>query len=174
MEEKSYTAYIKEFKEGDLTRFEEFYEEVKTKVFYNIYALTKSHELAEDLLQETFVKFLNNLQNLDENHAVLGYLMVLSRNLTLDYFKKHNRVGYLEDEEISHSDEYEIDKNTLLEKIKGILKDKEFEIFTLHVLTELSFKEISELKKRPIGTILWSYNNSIKKIQKELNYEALR
>ena len=49
-----------------------------------------------------------------------------------------------------------------------IKKDKEFEIFVLHAVNDYTFEEIAKLKHRPLGTILWSYNNAIKKIQKEL------
>ena len=137
----------------------------------NIYSLTKSYPLSEDLLQETFVKFLQNLQNINSDDSVQGYLMLLSRNLTLDYFKKNNRVREIDEinDDLSSHDQKEIDKNILIEKIKSILKDKEFEIFTLHVLDELTFEEISKLIKRPLGTVLWSYKNSIKKIRKEVN-----
>ena len=75
--------------------FDEFYNLLKQKIFYNIFSLTKSYPLSEDLLQETFVKFLQNLQNINSDDSVQGYLMLLSRNLTLDYFKKNNRVNLL-------------------------------------------------------------------------------
>ena len=61
-----------------------------------------------------------------------------------------------------------ITNNSLLNRIKEILKDKEFEIFVLHAVNDYTFEEIAKLKHRPLGTILWSYNNAIKKIQKEL------
>lgn len=167
MSELNLREYAENFQKGDLSLFDEFYEQVKQKVFYNIFALTKNYELSEDLLQDTFVKFLNNINDIDPNDSVLGYLMVCSRNLTLDYFKKNNRVRQL-DETVDHPssvDEDDVDKNIILEKIKEILKPKEFEIFTLHVLSELTFEEISKLQKRPIGTITWAYNNAIKKLK---------
>lgn len=160
-------SYVIEFQKNDLSRFDEFYDAIKEKVFYNILALTKSYELSEDLLQDTFVKFLKTVKDLDPNDSVLGYLMVISRNLTLDYFKKNNRVRLI-DETKDHPyevDQDEVDKNLLLEKVKEILKPKEFEIFVLHVLSELTFDEIAKLKKKPLGTITWAYNNAIKKLK---------
>lgn len=157
-------------KNNQMEYFDEFYNILKQKIFYNIFSLTKSYPLSEDILQETFVKFLQNLQNINSDESVQGYLILLSRNLTLDYFKKNNRVREIDEinDDLSSHDQKDIDKNILLEKIKIILKAKEFEIFTLHVLDELTFEEISKLIKRPLGTILWSYKNSIKKIRKEV------
>lgn len=164
-----YFAYLKE---GKLEYFDAFYELAKKKVFYNIFSLTKNYELSEDLLQDTFVKFLQKISEIDSNESILGYLMLLSRNITLDYFKKHNRVREIDEVNDVHImqslDEKNIDEHLLIKKIKGVLKDKEFEIFILHVLSEMTFQEIAKLKKRPVGTILWSYNNSIKKLQKEV------
>lgn len=169
MKGKNYTKEIEAFKAGDYSLFNSFYDEVKNPVFYNIYSLTHNKELAEDLLQETFTKFLSNIKDIDEGNNVVGFLMLMSRNITLDYFKKHNRVRHFEEnEEIHHHDTQEIDKTILLDKISKILKPKELEIFTLHVLGELTFEEISSLKGKSLGTVLWSYNNSIKKIRKGL------
>ncbi len=155
------------FKNNDFSLFDSFYAAVKEKVFYNIFSLTKSYEISEDLLQDTFVRFLKNVNQLENDDNILGYLMVLSRNITLDYFKKNNRVRQL-DEEVdkpSTVDQNDIDRNILLDKVREILKPKEFEIFVLHVMSDLTFDEIAKLKHRPIGTITRSYNNSIKKLK---------
>ena len=96
--------------------------------------------------------------------------MMISKNITFDYFKKNNRIE-LNDEEnkyVEKENKNELDQNLLLEKIKGILKEKEFQIFVLHALNDLTFEEIAKIIKRPLGTVIWSYNNSIKKIKKEV------
>lgn len=173
MESDRLINYVQEMKKGNLEAFNPFYEETKKPIFYNILSLTKSHELSEDLLHDTYVKFLKDIKNIDEEKSILGYLMVMSRNLTLDYLKRNKKVSYVDDTSI-FSTGHEYDKyedSTLLNKIKKILNDKEYEIFILHALNDLTFKEIASLKKKPLGTIIWSYNNSIKKIQKEVNYE---
>lgn len=161
---------ISEIQNGNMNHFTEFYNITKKLVFYNIYALTKNNEQAEDILSDTYVKFLSNIQSLDTSNSIKGYLLTISRNLTMDYFKKNNRIINDEERIERHSEKttHNVDEEILLEKVKGILNDKEFEIFVLHVLDELTFEEIAKLKKRPLGTIIWSYNNSIKKIRKEV------
>lgn len=165
--EISIKEYVIDFQQDDLSRFDEFYNAIKDKVFYNILALTKSYELSEDLLQDTFVKFLKTVKELNPNESILGYLMVISRNITLDYFKKNNRMRLIDEEKDNPSevDEDDIDKNIILEKVKEILKPKEFEIFVMHVLSDLTFEEIAKIKKRPLGTITRAYNSAIKKLK---------
>ena len=159
-----------ELKRGDQTHFNWFYENSKKQLFYNILSYTKNYELSEDLLQETYVKFLTNIKNIDDKVNVLGYLMVMSKNITLDYFKKNNRIETLNEEDISFEDN-KIHEPMLVSKIKEILNDIEFKILILHILGELTFNEIKDIVKKPLGTVLWIYNNSLKKVRKELNYE---
>lgn len=159
-----------ELKRGDQTHFNWFYENSKKQLFYNILSYTKNYELSEDLLQETYVKFLTNIKNIDDKVNVLGYLMVMSKNITLDYFKKNNRIETLNEEDISFEDD-KINETMLVSKIKEILNDTEFKILILHILGELTFNEIKDIVKKPLGTVLWIYNKSLKKVRKELNYE---
>ena len=159
-----------EIKRGDQTHFNWFYENSKKQLFYNILSYTKNYELSEDLLQETYVKFLTNIKNIDDKVNVLGYLMVMSKNITLDYFKKNNRIETLNEEDISFEDD-KIHETMLVSKIKEILNDIKFKILILHILGELTFNEIKDIVKKPLGTVLWIYNKSLKKVRKELNYE---
>ena len=159
-----------ELKRGDQSHFNWFYENSKKQLFYNILSYTKNYELSEDLLQETYVKFLTNIKNIDDRVNVLGYLMVMSKNITLDYFKKNNRIETLNEEDISFEDN-KINETMLVSKIKEILNDIEFKILILHILGELTFNEIKDIVKKPLGTVLWIYNKSLKKVRKELNYE---
>ena len=159
-----------ELKRGDQSHFNWFYENSKKQLFYNILSYTKNYELSEDLLQETYVKFLSNIKNIDDKVNVLGYLMVMSKNITLDYFKKNNRIETLNEEDISFEDN-KIHETMLVSKIKEILNDIEFKILILHILGELTFNEIKDIVKKPLGTVLWIYNKSLKKVRKELNYE---
>ena len=159
-----------ELKRGDQSHFNWFYENSKKQLFYNILSYTKNYELSEDLLQETYVKFLTNIKNINDKVNVLGYLMVMSKNITLDYFKKNNRIETLNEEDISFEDN-KIHETMLVSKIKEILNDIEFKILILHILGELTFNEIKDIVKKPLGTVLWIYNKSLKKVRKELNYE---
>ncbi|MDD7621574.1 MAG: sigma-70 family RNA polymerase sigma factor [Candidatus Onthovivens sp.] len=159
-----------ELKRGDQSHFNWFYENSKKQLFYNILSYTKNYELSEDLLQETYVKFLTNIKNIDDKVNVLGYLMVMSKNITLDYFKKNNRIETLNEEDISFEDN-KIHETMLVSRIKEILNDIEFKILILHILGELTFNEIKDIVKKPLGTVLWIYNKSLKKVRKELNYE---
>lgn len=167
-------------KKEDMTAFDEFYEMTKRPIYYSILGLTKDEATAEDILAETYVKFLNNLSKLKKNKNPLGYLLVSARNLSLDYFKRENRISSIEDyateQEIGASvtEQYD-DSERLLERMRLLLSEDEYQIVVLYVLSEFTHKEISEHLNKPLGTITWSYKNAINKLQKGLSdYERIQ
>lgn len=165
---------IEKLLNGELSYFNEFYEKTKYKLFYNILAILKDPVLSEDALQETYLKFLNNLNKLKKEKNILGYLMVVSRNVALDMLKKSSREVQIDDYNLSliNDNGINFEYSDILLKVKEILSDTEFQIFILHVINEMTHKEISRLLKKPLGSITWAYNNALKKLKKGLkDYE---
>ncbi len=159
------------FKNKDYSGFDEFYEMTKKNLYFSIYAVVKNHTATEDLLQDTYVKFLNNVDSIKDDTNPLGYLLIIARNASLDYIKSRKReINYDEyDNEGAYggqNDEYQFEEESIFKKAEAILKPKEFEILILHLVNDMTFDEISKHLSRPLGTILWSYNNSIKKLRK--------
>lgn len=167
-------------KNGEKDAFDAFYNGSKRRVYYNILSLLGDPNASEDILQETYVRFLEKLSELDERNSPLGFLMVTSRNLALDYLRLSKRVTLYEESlplEVGKETEdhlSSLDEERLLKRIQSLLKPKEFEILIKHVYLDLTFKEIASLLHRPLGTVLWSYNNAIKKLRKELQNETSR
>ena len=153
--------------DGDLSYFDEFYQETKQKVFYNIYSILKDTSLSEDALQETYIKFLKNRENLKKDQNIIGYLFVISRNISLDIIKKRKKETELSDYELVNAHEEKSPYvDDVMEKMKKILKDQEFQIVIMHLVNDMTHKEIAKLLNKPLGTITWAYNNAIKKIRK--------
>lgn len=167
-------------KGGDLDAFDEFYTLTKYQVYYSLFALLKKEEIAEEILSDTYLKFLENLKKVKADKNPLGYLLITGRHLALDYFKKENRVTYLEDYTnendigATSNDTYD-DSDALLAKMTTLLTPLEYEVVVLYILSELTHKEIAKQLKKPLGTITWTYRNAIKKLQKGLDdYAPIR
>ena len=160
-------------KNGDLTVFDEFYELTKKQTFYSAYAILKNHEKSEDILQDTYLKFLNMLDELDLKKSITSLLITIARNLALNLVQKENRLDSIEGEDgdkyiVKQDANISIDEEILLRRMKTILTNEEYEVVILHVLDELKHKEIAEILNVPLGTITWRYNNAMKKLRKEL------
>lgn len=165
---------VSRLKSNDMSAFDELYELTKKAVFYNIYSVTQNHMASEDIMQETYIKMLENLRKIKDNTNPIGYLLKISKNLAIDYMRKSKREVFLdqyENEAVYGSIEEKIDySDHLIIEMKKILNETELQVVLLHVLNGMTHKEISEALKKPIGTITWTYNQAIKKLKEGLNY----
>ena len=120
-----------------------------------------------------FNKFVDDnkvlFSKLKEDDNLGALLTTSAKNKAINYYNRHKRetqyINTLQDE--SYDQEIGLDSG-LLDKIKNILSKKEYEVFILHILGEYSFKEISEIKKIPLGTLTWTYQEARKKLEIEL------
>lgn len=158
---------LTKLKNGEMSYFDNFYQLTKSKVFYMSYSITRDTHSSEDILQETYLKFLDSLNRIKEDENIFSYLMQISKNLSLNYVKRRNKEEDIDNYIVSSEDE-DIDpfvESDVYKLMKETLNDNEFQIVILHVVNDMTHKEISELLKKPIGTVLWAYNNAIKKLR---------
>ena len=148
--------------------FDEFYNLTKNSVFYMAYSVLKSYTLCEDVLQEVYLKFLKHVKKVKADENILGYLMMISKNISLNVYKKRKREIQTEDFDYL-VDKTEKEHSDLIFKMKKILNDEEFQIVVLHVINDLAHREIAEMLGKPLGTITWSYSNAIKKLRRDLD-----
>ena len=125
MSEERIKYLVKELKIGNQMVFDEFFEFTKKQIFYNIFSIVRSYETSEDLLQDTYVKFLTNINDVDLNSSILGYLMVISRNLALDFIRKNKKeILSVEDELVIKSeDKTTLDSKMIIDLAKSFLKE---------------------------------------------------
>lgn len=158
-------------KNNEMEYFDEFYEKTKKIIFHFIYSITKDFNLSEDLLQDTYLSFLKHIKSVREK-TVMSYLFKIAQNKSINELKKKKREERLDYEK---ADEYETeipnnsDYNSILELMKKELNDVEFQVVVLHVIEGLTHKEISQMLKKPLGTITWTYNNAIRKVRSKIN-----
>ena len=63
-------------------------------------------------------------------------------------------------------DDTKFDDMPIFRIAKEILNQEELEIVLLYVVSGYKHREIADMLDKPLGTILWTYNNSIKKLKK--------
>jgi RNA polymerase sigma-70 factor (ECF subfamily) len=79
---------------GDNEAFNILYRNYYNQVYYSAYAVIKDHFLAQDIVQETFMKVFRHLHALKEEGKKGAWLNVISRNTAIDFYRK--RLGCLE------------------------------------------------------------------------------
>ncbi|MBR2614884.1 MAG: sigma-70 family RNA polymerase sigma factor [Clostridia bacterium] len=165
--------YVKRFKLNDYSLFNEFYQKTCKQVYFTALGILKNHTHAEDIMQETFVAFLEKIDSVKENENILSYLTVIARNKSINEYNKGKRIESDQTKLETLSTESDFDNNGV-ESILSLLEDdEEREIIVYHLLIGYKFKEISAIIHKPLGTVLWKYNKAIKylKTKKEIFYE---
>ncbi len=150
--------------------FDEFYNLTKNKVFYMAYSILQDYHLSEDILQDTYIKFLKHKKKVKVDGNILSYLLEISKNLSLNYVNKHKKVVNIDNIVFKYEEQYQekFEELKLVQDMKKILNENEFQIVILKIINELTNNEIAQLLNKPLGTVLWTYNNAIKKLRRDL------
>ena len=172
MNEHHLVELVSYLQSGRMEYFDEFYRLTYRGVYSMAYQMLRSKEEAENVLQDTYLKFLEKLKDIDLNRSILAYLMQTAKNLSLNILEKYKRIqrdvdmSQIEDKGIDNSDDY------VLTKMKEVLDNEENQIVIMHCLYDMTHKEISSALNKPLGTITWKYNNAIKKMKEALEKDG--
>ena len=153
-----------EIKYGNKIAFEKLYNNYNKLIYSIAYSILKNKQDAEDVVQIVFEKlYLIDKEKLP-NRNESSWLYSITKNETINYLKRNKNnidldsIYNIEDEnneinKIIDQDNY----NRLISK----LNNKEKEIISLKIISNLSFEEIGKLLKEPTGTIKWRYYKAV-------------
>lgn len=118
----------------------EQYEKIYTFCYFKVHI----REVAEDITQETFLKYFSTTEYLEKGKK-LAFLYTIARNLCTDYFRKNRHIENL-DNLPELSDENADDIETAIAVRTAVLKlsIEEQEIVLLRFTNELSMGEIAK------------------------------
>lgn len=146
--------------------FEMIYQDFSKLVAFSISKYIDDRESIRDLVNEVFVRFFENAYKL--NTSVKYYLLIIARNVAIDYLKKSRRFEQIEmDIPYDNKIENVLGYQDLVNDLKSILTNKEVEIIISHAVDGYSFREIGEhfnITEKNASTI---YNRAIKKFKAE-------
>ena len=152
---------------GDRDAFEELYRDLSTPVFTILLRVTRDRGLAEDLLQEFFLKVYRT----PPGPAVKkprAYLFRMAGNLALDALRAKKETEPLEDWAGPAREGDPLRRLALEEAFDG-LSPAERQTAALHLNGGLTFREIAEATGTPLGTVLWRYRSAIGKLREALS-----
>ncbi len=154
-------------KKGDIYSFERLVERYQKKVYYLALRMTKSHEAADDLAQESFIKAFYSLKSFKEGYSFCAWVYKICMNLTINYLKRQKFTisesqlpqGSLElVEDTGKADASEqLIRDELTRKIENEIDHLPAEfraVFILKTYEELSYEEIANALKISKGTVM--------------------
>jgi RNA polymerase sigma-70 factor (ECF subfamily) len=139
------------------------------KIYKYCYFKVKNKEVAEDLTQETFLKFFNQTSYINRGKQ-LAYLYTIARNQCNDYFRKQQTVPY--DESLAEAYEMTSIENSLTVKqaVDRLSEDLQ-EIILLRYSNELGIGEIASFKKISRFAVYRKLNVALKELKNILREE---
>jgi len=139
------------------------------RLYSFIYSKIQNRDTTEDIFQDTFIKVIKTLKkgNYNEEGKFLPWVMRISHNLIIDFFRKSNRMPTFNNTEdfdifsvLSDGDlnaENKIIKEQILtdvrELVEGLPKEQK-EVLKMRIYNDMSFNEISENTGVSINTAL--------------------
>jgi len=150
--------YILELQNDSNDAFEYLYHTYAPRLYGFVRNLTKSSDLAEEVVQETFIKIWENRAYIRPEFSFKSYLFMIARNHVINVFRKQSLISSLEESHTLQNDiafsennaENLAELNELkayIEKAKSHLSPRQREIFELSKEKGLSNQEIADKLK---------------------------
>lgn len=136
-------------------------------------------EETEDILQEVFIKIYKNLNNYDSSLKFSSWIYRITHNQTIDHIRKNSKnksVPIIDDDWGQIIDKFDLYNHIESEEIKNKiilsienLSVKYKEVLYLRFVEEKSYEEISDIIKKPKGTVSTLINRGRLILQEKLN-----
>lgn len=132
-----------------------------------------THDDADDLVQETFVKAWINIERFQGRSKISTWLYRIAINETLTFLgKRQNNILSLDSPEGAIADQLESDSyfcgdraDALFQEAVAHLPEKQRLVFNLKYYDEMKYEEISEVLNTSVGALKASYHIAVKKIE---------
>lgn len=172
------------YKNGNDKAFEELLNRHKNRVFTTIVLIVKNYEVAEDLLQETFIKAVRMIKGgkYNEEGKFLPWISRIAHNLAIDYFRKHKRYPVLtveDDSSVFQNESLSEDsfeetqiKNETYEQLAQFIEalpDSQREVLIMRHFMQMSFLEIADSTGVSINTALGRMRYALINLRKQMN-----
>ena len=144
---------------GDMVAFSELVDNYRDRLMNVIGRMPISHEEAEDIVQESFVRVYQHRDSFDFKHCFSTWLYTIALNLARNELRKKKRYKFLDifdlqNKEVETAVEAEIPSNLgpAIENAVASLPDKYKTAFLLRDIEEMSYEEIARILSVPLGT----------------------
>jgi RNA polymerase sigma-70 factor (family 1) len=172
---------VKLIRLGDKRAFEEIYHRYHRQLYYLAMKYLKSKNLAEDAVQDIFVKFWQKRDQLDPEKSVKALLFISMKNHVLNVIR--NRKNKIISDLEFFEEQHEASENLLNEVIsadyeqilhRGLaeLPERKRKVFELKTINGFSNSEVAELLMISINTVKVHYYHGSQFIRSYLKKHA--
>ena len=173
MEEKEFILQLLNPKTQN-NAFQKLLSDYKRPLYNHIRNIVLDHDDANDVLQNTFIKVFQNLNNFKGESKLYSWIYRIATNESITFINKKAKISGATSNELktkivenleadTHFDGNEI--QIKLQKAILLLPEKQQLVFKMKYFEELKYEEISEIVGTSVGALKASYHHAVKKIE---------
>ena len=184
MENDIIKSYIKELQNGSHKAFNVIYDMYADKLYGFLLAHTKSPQISDDIVQETFLKLWINRKSISVEGSIQSLLFTISRHKMIDSFRSQiNKVEF--ELYIDYIDEKSFEDDGIESKLfyddflkalklsKKLLTEGQLEIFERNKEKGESIEEIASSLQISEQTVKNQLTTAMKKIRSQLSKKSI-
>lgn len=170
--------------QNSMGAFRELMERYKKKIYFTALGVVKTHQDAEDILQETMLQALRSIARLKQPAGFGSWVLRIAYNRSIDLVRKRKReilpgedeagnsmFDFIESTDGKSDPHRGMENQQITKAILSVLKDmpeSQREAFKLKHVSQLSIKEISEITESSESTVKTNIFRAVQKLRAEL------
>jgi RNA polymerase sigma factor (sigma-70 family) len=145
------------------------------KIYYHVRRIVIDHDDANDVVQNTFIKAWQGLDNFREEARLFTWLYRIATNESLNFLKKKRTAFFIPlvnvEKQLSETLESDplISADQLQLKLQQAilsLPERQRVVFNMRYYDEMKYEDISEVLGVTVGALKASYHHAMKKVEK--------
>lgn len=157
--------------------FRDLVMEYQERVYWHVRKMVITHEDADDVTQEVFIKVYKNLGGFREASQLFTWIYRIATNEAINHLKKRQRKHAMSMDDVYHELENHltsganIDGDEIqlkLQKALLTLPEKQRLVFNMKYFDDLKYDDIAEITGTSVGALKASYHLAVKKIEEYL------
>ena len=145
----------------------------KERLYWHIRKIVVSHDDADDVLQNTFIKIFKNIDTFKNHSKLYSWMYRIATNESITFLTKRAKdknvditdyqqqlVSDLDSDHWFTGDEIQL----ILQKAIATLPQKQQLVFNMKYFDEMKYTQISEILETSVGALKASYHIAAKKI----------
>jgi RNA polymerase sigma-70 factor (ECF subfamily) len=181
--ELSDSVLVTLYKNGNEDAFAQLVNKHSSRIYTTIYLIVKDTYIAEDLLQDTFIKVVDTIKSgrYNEEGKFLPWVLRIAHNLAIDYFRRAKRYPtiIMEDgssvfntlqfsEDSIESQRIQKETHATLREFIQQLPEPQKEVLLMRHYMQMSFQEIAEATGVSINTALGRMRYALINLRKQM------
>lgn len=153
----------------------------QSRLYWHVRRLIVQHDIAQDVLQDTFIKAFNNFSQFKKDSQLYTWLYRIATNEALQQLAKLKKMQKTDEDAeyymqnlVAENAEHDAEEiQILLQKAIQTLPEKQKLVFNIRYYDELPFEEISNILDMSVSACKTNYHYAKEKIENYIkeNYE---